>query len=68
MLRAGLLDEIHVEFLPALVGGLDTPALYDAPTLGADEWPARLELIACQVLAGGRVWLSYRVARTGGAV
>jgi riboflavin biosynthesis pyrimidine reductase len=62
LLRADLIDEVHVEFLPALIGGTDTPVLYDAPALGDDEWPTRLELLSCQVLAGGRVWLSYRLA------
>jgi riboflavin biosynthesis pyrimidine reductase len=61
LLRAGLIDEVHVEFLPALVGGIETPSLYDAPALGVDEWPTRLEMLSCQVLAGGRIWLSYRI-------
>ncbi|MBN1642099.1 MAG: dihydrofolate reductase family protein [Anaerolineae bacterium] len=66
LLRAGLIDELHVEFLPALVGGMDTPSLYDAPALDADGLPVRLELLSCQVTAGGRVWLAYRVVQTGG--
>lgn len=61
LLRAGLVDEINVEFLPAVIGGFDTPALFDSPTLGPDEWPTRLELISARVQAGGRVWLRYRV-------
>lgn len=61
LLRAGLVDEVNVEFLPAVIGGRDTPALFSAPSLGAGEWPTRLELLTAQVQAGGRVWLRYRV-------
>jgi len=60
LLRAGLVDEVNVEFLPAIIGGTETPSLYDAPSLAADEWPAQLDLISCQVRSG-RVWLRYRV-------
>jgi riboflavin biosynthesis pyrimidine reductase len=59
--RAGLVDEVNVEFLPALVGGRETPSLFDAPALQPDEWPTRLELISAQVQSAGRVWLRYRV-------
>lgn len=61
LLRAGLVDEVNVEYLPAIVGGFETPALYDAPALGPDEMPARLKPISCQVLPGGRIWARYRV-------
>lgn len=62
LLRAGLLDEINVELCPAVIGGLDTPSLFDSPALGADEWPARLKLLSARVQDNGRVWLRYRVA------
>ena len=61
LLRDGLIDEINIEFLPAIIGGRETPSLFDAPVLGPDEWPTRLELLSAQVQAGGRVWLRYRV-------
>jgi 2,5-diamino-6-(ribosylamino)-4(3H)-pyrimidinone 5'-phosphate reductase len=61
LLRAGLIDEVNVEYLPAIIGGRTTPALYDAPALGRDDMPARLDLISCQVLSGGRIWARYRV-------
>jgi 2,5-diamino-6-(ribosylamino)-4(3H)-pyrimidinone 5'-phosphate reductase len=60
LLRDGLVDEVNVEFLPALIGGLETPSLYDTPALGPEEWPTRLELVSCRV-QGERVWLRYRV-------
>jgi 2,5-diamino-6-(ribosylamino)-4(3H)-pyrimidinone 5'-phosphate reductase len=61
LLRAGLVDEVNVEFLPAIIGGVETPSLFDAPVLKPDEWPTRLKLISAQVQAGGSVWLRYEV-------
>jgi len=63
LLRAGLVDEINVEFFPAIIGGRETPSLFDAPALEPDEWPTRLELISAQVQAEGNVWLRYRVVQ-----
>ncbi|MEJ2207843.1 MAG: dihydrofolate reductase family protein [Anaerolineae bacterium] len=63
LLRAGLVDEINVELLPGVVGGFDTPSLFDSPALGPGEMPIGLELIAAQVRPDGRVWLRYRPAR-----
>jgi 2,5-diamino-6-(ribosylamino)-4(3H)-pyrimidinone 5'-phosphate reductase len=61
LLRAGLVDEINVEFLPGIIGGLDTPSLFDSPALGPGESPTRLDLISAHVQADGQVWLRYRV-------
>jgi hypothetical protein len=63
LLRAGLVDEINVEFLPGIIGGFDTPSLFDSPELQVDEMPTRLKLISAQVEKEGRVWLRYQVAR-----
>ena len=66
LLRAGLIDEVNVEVLPALIGGLDTPSLYDSPALGPDEPLTQIRLISCHTAAteaGGRVWLRYQVVR-----
>jgi 2,5-diamino-6-(ribosylamino)-4(3H)-pyrimidinone 5'-phosphate reductase len=62
LLRAGLVDEVNVELLPAVIGGFDTPSLFDSPALGPGERPIRLELIWARVHVDGRVWLRYRVA------
>jgi riboflavin biosynthesis pyrimidine reductase len=61
LLRAGLIDEVNVEYLPALIGGVDTPTLFDSPALGPDEAVTGLALISCQVQPEGRVWVRYRV-------
>jgi 2,5-diamino-6-(ribosylamino)-4(3H)-pyrimidinone 5'-phosphate reductase len=63
LLRAGLVDEVNVEFLPALIGGLATPSLFDSPELSAEGTATRMELISAQVQAGGRVWLRYAIVR-----
>jgi riboflavin biosynthesis pyrimidine reductase len=63
LLRAGLVDEISIEFFSAVIGGFETPSLFDSPALKPDEWPTQLNLISAQVQAGGRVWLRYEVAR-----
>jgi 2,5-diamino-6-(ribosylamino)-4(3H)-pyrimidinone 5'-phosphate reductase len=61
LLRAGLVDEINVEFLPAIIGGFDTPALFDSPALGPGEQPASLNLLSARVRTDGRIWLRYQV-------
>lgn len=63
LLRAGLLDEVNIEFFPALIGGTNTPALFTAPDLAPEECPVRLKLISAQVQAEGHVWLRYEVVR-----
>jgi 2,5-diamino-6-(ribosylamino)-4(3H)-pyrimidinone 5'-phosphate reductase len=65
LLRAGLVDEVNVEFLPAIIGGRETPALFDSPALEPGERPGRLELISAQVQASGRLWARYRVVARG---
>jgi 2,5-diamino-6-(ribosylamino)-4(3H)-pyrimidinone 5'-phosphate reductase len=62
LLRAGLVDEIDLEFFPAIIGGRRTPTLFESPSLQPDQWPVRLELLSAQVVADGRVWLRYQVS------
>jgi len=63
LLRAGLVDEISVEFCPAVIGGKGTPALFDAPPLGPDELPVRLELFQHELRPDGKLWVHYGVRR-----
>ncbi len=61
LLRAGLVNEINIEFMPGVIGGFSVPSLFNSPELGPDEEPTRLSLISVKELSGGRVWLRYRV-------
>ena len=46
LLRAGLVDEIQLLVLPAVVGGLGTPALSDGSRLLSGERPTSLRLLS----------------------
>ena len=63
LLRAELIDEVNLLLLPALIGGTETPTLFESPELEPDQWPAKLELIWTRVQSDGRIWLRYKVAR-----
>ncbi|MGI6642781.1 MAG: dihydrofolate reductase family protein [Bacillota bacterium] len=59
LLRQGLVDEANIEVLPALVGGTRTPVLFTSPDLLDTQNPFQLELVSCETMPGGRVWLRY---------
>jgi riboflavin biosynthesis pyrimidine reductase len=61
LLRAGLLDEVNVWLNPVVIGGFETPSLFDSPELAPEEWPAALELISAEPFGNGGLWLRYRV-------
>jgi 2,5-diamino-6-(ribosylamino)-4(3H)-pyrimidinone 5'-phosphate reductase len=63
MLRAGLIDEIHLIIWPAMIGGDATPTLADCADLGRDDRPARLQLIRAEPQMDGQLWVHYRVLR-----
>jgi riboflavin biosynthesis pyrimidine reductase len=63
--RAGLVDEVDVELLPAVIGGRGTPSLFDAPPLAPGEQPLRLRLLSVEKLVDGRVRLRYTTAGRG---
>ena len=62
MLRAGLIDELDLEFVAALIGGDTTPALFDGYPLQPDEWPTLLEIRHVRH-ADGRVLVRAKVRR-----
>jgi 2,5-diamino-6-(ribosylamino)-4(3H)-pyrimidinone 5'-phosphate reductase len=59
MLRAGLIDEVHLIVTPALIGGRRTPTLSDCADLRADEEPVVLQLVSAQPQEHGFLWLHY---------
>ena len=61
LLRAGLVDELSLVLLPAVIGGSATPTLFRSPELGSDEWPVRLKLLSAKSEPQGRVCLRYEV-------
>lgn len=61
LLRAGLVDEVNILFTPRLIGGFNTPSLFDSPDLADAEWPTQLALITAEVRGDGTLWVRYRV-------
>jgi 2,5-diamino-6-(ribosylamino)-4(3H)-pyrimidinone 5'-phosphate reductase len=65
LLRAGLVDELHVITIPALVGGLGTPSIMDGPPLETGSLPQQLRTVGVQVGAHGTIWAHYEVVARG---
>jgi 2,5-diamino-6-(ribosylamino)-4(3H)-pyrimidinone 5'-phosphate reductase len=63
LLRAGLVDEIQLLVLPAAIGGLGTPALFDGPELADGAVPTRLRLLSAHAESDSLLWLRYAVRR-----
>ena len=59
LLRAGLVDELHVITIPALVGGADTPSMFDGAALPAGARIPRLVTAGVQVGEHGTTWIHY---------
>lgn len=63
LLRAGLVDELHVITFPALVGGLGTPSVFDGPPLEPGQCPQRLSCRHVEQGSDGSLWIHYEVVR-----
>jgi 2,5-diamino-6-(ribosylamino)-4(3H)-pyrimidinone 5'-phosphate reductase len=60
LLRAGLIDDLHLEIAPIVIGGSATPSLFDGADLMPDQIPARFELVSVAERPEGRVRIHYR--------
>jgi riboflavin biosynthesis pyrimidine reductase len=65
LLREGMVDELHIIMVPALIGGLGTPSIMDGPALEPGSLPQRLRSVDVQVGAHGTIWAHYEVDRAG---
>lgn len=61
LLRAGLVDEVHVITFPALVGGLTTPSFVDGSPLPPGGSPVSLRPLGLVQGAMGSIWARYAV-------
>ena len=61
LFRAGLVDELHIVTVPALIGGLGTPSIMDGPPLDSGSLPEQLRAIDVQVGGHGTIWAHYEV-------
>jgi riboflavin biosynthesis pyrimidine reductase len=61
LLRAGLIDELHLLLLPTAIGGKGVPAIFDGPELTLDQSPTQLELLTAAPTPDGVLSLRYKV-------
>ena len=61
LVRAGLVDEVHVITFPALVGGLTTPSFVDGAPLPPGSSPVSLRPVGLVQGAEGSIWARYEV-------
>jgi 2,5-diamino-6-(ribosylamino)-4(3H)-pyrimidinone 5'-phosphate reductase len=63
LLRADLVDELHLILFPAAIGGAGVPTVFDGPELELGVEPTRLHLLSTDSTADGVVSLRYEVVR-----
>jgi len=61
LLRAGLVDEIDIQFLPAVIGYAEAPAVFEGYGFGASGSACDLRLISAQTRPDGSVFVRYAV-------
>lgn len=61
LLRAGLVDEVDVQFLPAIVGQAEAPAVFEGFGPGASGIPALLQLVSAETRPDGSIFARYTV-------
>lgn len=65
LLNAGLVDELSQVVVPSVEGVPGNPALFDIHDRSGALTAMGMELINCEVLDGGCVWLRYRFSWRG---
>jgi riboflavin biosynthesis pyrimidine reductase len=63
LLRADLIDELHLILLPTAIGGATVPTLFDGPELLPGALPTALNLLATNTTPDGVVSLRYEIRR-----
>jgi 5-amino-6-(5-phosphoribosylamino)uracil reductase len=63
VLKAGLIDEISQIIAPVIDGGAGVPGICDIPGKAPKYAAATLRMTRLEKLAGGVIWLRYRVVR-----
>lgn len=66
LLRAKLVDEVDIDFLPAIIGGGGAPMLFNGAALGPEETPARLTPIVVRQRPNGGIFVRYAVRYADG--
>lgn len=61
LLQAGLVDEIDIQFLPAVVGRAEAPAIFEGYDIGAANSLCDLRLISTKTRADGSIFIRYAV-------
>jgi len=61
LLRASLVDEIDIQFLPAVVGRAEAPAIFEGYDFGAAGKPCDLRLISTESRPDGSIFVRYAV-------
>ena len=61
LLRAGLVDEVDVQFLPAIVGQPEARAIFEGFDPGSVGVPALLELVSAEARPDGSIFARYTV-------
>jgi 2,5-diamino-6-(ribosylamino)-4(3H)-pyrimidinone 5'-phosphate reductase len=64
LLRAGLVDEVDVLFVPGLIGGSGGPVLFDGPALSALDPAVRLSPIAVESMQDGCIFARFEVGHS----
>lgn len=61
LIRAGLVDEVHLLIHPQLVGGTSNSSIYQAPDLDSSDDLVQLKLVKMDKVKDDIVWLQYKV-------